>query len=158
MCLQRETTGNWKELVLGMRLRHHSVFPKHFYTVLIWYFKLCSLLQCFIIKLLIAHSVGDKASHTEEECSVSKLPSKQPSQNDCSAEAEIKTWEQVLLSTPKVLDVDCKCTHVPYYMKFLRHVNFLTFAIQKNSRNLRDANNECREHNMTRKLIDSHGP
>ena len=45
---------------------------------------------------------------------------------------------------------------LPYYMKemkFSRHVNF---AIQKKLRNYSDANNECREHNMTRKLSDSH--
>ena len=45
---------------------------------------------------------------------------------------------------------------LPYYMKFSRHVNFANFAIQRKSRNESDANNECREHNMTRELSDSH--
>ena len=48
-------------------------------------------------------------------------------------------------------------SRVPYYMKFSRHVNFANLAIQKKkSRNLSDANNKCREHNMTRKSSDSH--
>ena len=37
--------------------------------------------------------------------------------------------------------------HIPYYMKFSRHVNL---------RNLSDANKKCRKHNMTRKLSNSH--
>ena len=41
-------------------------------------------------------------------------------------------------------------------MKFSRHVNFANFANERKSRNLSDANNKCREHNMTRKLSDSH--
>ena len=45
--------------------------------------------------------------------------------------------------------------YVHYYMKFSRHVNFANFAIHTNSQILSDANNKCREQNMTRKLSDS---
>ena len=42
---------------------------------------------------------------------------------------------------------------LPYYMKLSRNI-FANFAIFQKSRNLSDAKNRCREHNMTRKLSD----
>lgn len=51
------------------------------------------------------------------------------------------------------LTVQFISVRLPYNTKFSRHI-FANFAIFQKSRNLSDAKNKCREHNVTRKLSD----